>query len=326
MFIVVTLLCGLTLAGCSSDASRAGRISAKSRSFEVQYVSRVRDIPSDAKELRLWIPLPRDNLHQRITALKVEAPLRHEITVEKAYGNRMVFFSVPNPPPHFEVTVRFRVHRFENSARYGRATNAQMKAAALQPSKLVPLSARIQKKADGIAAGKTDRVERARAVYEHVIERMAYDKTGTGWGRGDFWHASDVGRGNCTDYHAYFIGLCRNIGIPAYFQIGLSVPARPAEGKTGGYHCWAYFWEGSHWIPVDVSEADKRPEMKQYFFGNHCENRVAFSVGRDIVLEPPQKGDPLNFFVYPYAEVDGKPHKDITKRSHYRNLAGEEAP
>jgi hypothetical protein len=57
---------------------------------------------------------------------------------------------------------------------------------------------------------------------------------------------------------------------------------------------------------VDISEANKNPKMKEYYFGNLSENRVTFSVGRDLVLVPKQDGRPLNFFIYPYVEVDGK--------------------
>ncbi len=34
----------------------------------------------------------------------------------------------------------------------------------------------------------------------------------------------------------------------------------------------------------------------------HDDNRVQFTVGRDIRLDPPQRGDPLNYFIYPYGE------------------------
>ena len=57
---------------------------------------------------------------------------------------------------------------------------------------------------------------------------------------------------------------------------------------------------------MDASEAWKHPEKRDYFFGANDENRVLFTVGRDIQLEPAQQGDPLNYFIYPYAELDGK--------------------
>ena len=34
---------------------------------------------------------------------------------------------------------------------------------------------------------------------------------------------------------------------------------------------------------------------------------MRFTTGRDINLEPRQKGPTLNFFIYPDAEVDGQP-------------------
>src|SRR5688572_22269116 len=46
---------------------------------------------------------------------------------------------------------------------------------------------------------------------------------------------------------------------------------------------------------------------REYYFGNLTENRVTFSVGRDLVLTPPQAGRRLNFFVMPFVEVGGQP-------------------
>jgi hypothetical protein len=46
----------------------------------------------------------------------------------------------------------------------------------------------------------------------------------------------------------------------------------------------------------------------------HDANRVQFSMGRDLVLNPPQAGDPLNYFVYPYVEVDGKKWENISNQ------------
>ena len=80
------------------------------------------------------------------------------------------------------------------------------------------------------------------------------------------------------------------------------------EGVVGGYHCWAWMLpDGKGWMPVDISEANQHPELQEYYFGNLSEDRVMFTTGRDIDLVPQQKGPALNFFIYPYAEVDGQP-------------------
>jgi hypothetical protein len=72
---------------------------------------------------------------------------------------------------------------------------------------------------------------------------------------------------------------------------------------------------------VDISEANKHPEMRDYYFGNLTEDRVAFSTGRDLTLVPKQDGGPVNFFIYPYVEVDGKvwPQNKIQKKFSYRD-------
>ena len=53
--------------------------------------------------------------------------------------------------------------------------------------------------------------------------------------------------------------------------------------------------------------SNKNPKMTDYYYGKLTENRITLSTGRDITLSPAQVGPPLNFFIYPYVEVDGKP-------------------
>ena len=150
----------------------------------------------------------------------------------------------------------------------------------------------------------------ARTLYDHTLERMKYDKPegDKGWGRGDAEWACDAKFGNCTDFHSYFMGLARSKGMPARFEMGFSIPAgADKEAKVGGYHCWAYVWLESYgWLPVDISEADKNPAKSDYFFGTLDADRVTVTGGRDLTLTPTPAAGTLNFFVYPYAEVDGK--------------------
>jgi transglutaminase-like putative cysteine protease len=101
------------------------------------------------------------------------------------------------------------------------------------------------------------------------------------------------------------MGLSRSQGIASRFVIGFPVPSDKAEGSIGAYHCWAeVFDKTTGWVPVDASEAHKSGKTDAYF-GTLPSDRVAFTVGRDLTLNPPQAGPPLNFFVYPYAECDG---------------------
>jgi transglutaminase-like putative cysteine protease len=172
-------------------------------------------------------------------------------------------------------------------------------------------------------AHATTNLEKARAIYEHVVSTVVYDKTGQGWGRGDIYYACDARRGNCTDFHAIVVGYCRALGIPARFSIGLPLPAARGKGEIKGYHCWAeFFTPETGWVPVDASEAAKDPSRRAYFFGAHDENRVEFTRGRDVELTPKQAGPPLNYFVYPYAEADGQP-LEVSRMYEFADVAAQ---
>jgi len=150
---------------------------------------------------------------------------------------------------------------------------------------------------------------------------MRYDKSGEGWGRGDALWACTSKRGNCTDFHSLLIGMMRASGIPARFEIGFPLPEGKTEGDIPGYHCWAEFYlNGVGWVPVDASEAWKNPAKRDYFFGAHDPNRVFFTYGRDISLSSEQKGDPLNYFIYPYAEANGQPLQNLQTHFSFRDV------
>ncbi|MDQ3907340.1 MAG: transglutaminase domain-containing protein [Acidobacteriota bacterium] len=303
----------------------------RERRFEFEYKATVKHVPAGARRAELWIPVPHDDHYQKIERLTVESPYSYEIRTSQ-YGNKVLHLSIDNPPQTgFTVTLRFEAVRKEHvQARLQQANyRAEEKLDAdvaqwLKPERLVPLDDKIRGWAREVvdAAGAETDLEKARAIYNHVVSTVRYDKTGTGWGRGDIYYACDARRGNCTDFHAIFIGYCRAVGIPARFAIGFPLPSDRGAGHVAGYHCWAEFYaRGVGWVPVDASEAAKNPDKREYFFGAHDENRVEFSRGRDLVLNPKQRGDALNYFVYPYAEVDGRAFAGVDKSFAYRDVA-----
>jgi transglutaminase-like putative cysteine protease len=185
------------------------------------------------------------------------------------------------------------------------------------PEKLVPINETFRTLAEKAAAGKTDNLERAKALYDHVMGRMRYDKSGPGWGHGDAMYACDAHTGNCTDFHAYFIALARSIGIPARFAIGATIPADKNEGTIDGYHCWAEFLADGRWVPVDISEAWKNRKFANYYFGHNPANRFELTKGRDLVVDPEPTSGPINFLAYPLLEMNGeviKPETTFTFR------------
>lgn len=298
------------------------------RVFELTYRAVIDDLPEDAREVRVWLPYPTDDESQEVEVTEVSSPYPTRIETEPELGNSILYLSVEDPEANpITLEMKARVRRtekirkdFEGVSSRGGERPGEL-ATWLEPDRLVPLDERIRSLAAEVTEGKETDLDKARAIYDYVVDTMSYDKSGTGWGRGDIYWACDMKTGNCTDFHALFTGLNRAVGIPAKFAIGFPIPPDRGEGEIGGYHCWAEFWlDGYGWVPVDTSEARKHPEKREYFFGAHDENRVEFTEGRDLVLSPKQAGEPLNFFVYPYVEVDGEPWEKVSQTFTYRDL------
>jgi transglutaminase-like putative cysteine protease len=300
--------------------------SAASRSFEFKYVVHVPALPPGSHELRLWIPLPYEDSYQTISALQINAPVKYEIRREPAYRDRYAHFDLNTRQikDSFDIELTFHVKRFEHRVGLRAASHPASPPANvtrfLEPDRLVPIDGQIAELSRQETAGATTALSKARKIYDYVIATMHYDHDGTGWGHGDAIWACTAKHGNCTDFHSLFIAMARAAGIPARFEIGFPLPANAHQGAISSYHCWAEFYvDGIGWIPIDASEAWKNPATHDYFFGATDANRVMFSLGRDIRLHPAQSGDPLNYFVYPYAELDGKPFGGLKNDFSFRD-------
>jgi len=301
--------------------------SAASRTVELSYTAIVRNLPAEAGRVEIWLPYPQTDAHQTIHTVRVEAPAPVEMAREPEYGNEAIHLVFERPAAReIPVVVTFTATRREYARPLTQATTTaeppENLSRFLKPDRLVPIDGRIREMALQVTKGKRTDLEKARAIYEHVTLSMKYDKSGDGWGRGDALWACDSRRGNCTDFHSVLIGMARAVGIPARFEIGFPLPPERGQGEIPGYHCWAELYvKGIGWVPVDSSEASKHPEKREYFFGALDENRVQLSVGRDLALRPRQKGVPLNYFVYPYVEVDGLAYTAVDKKFAFRDAA-----
>jgi transglutaminase-like putative cysteine protease len=311
--------------GCSVGRADPPR----SREFQFTYQATVTGL-KPGQNARIWLPVPPSNGDQDAAIAKRDLPGEVKIGKESKYGNRILYFEAKaDADGKIPFAVTYLVTRREVRADL-KSTESDKSATDLflKPDAKVPVGG----KSLSLIKDKTlpkDPVAAARVLYDAVSRHMRYSKEGTGWGRGDADWACDSGYGNCSDFHSLFISLARAQKIPAKFEIGFPLPEKRGAGDIAGYHCWAKFKpEGHGWIPVDISEASKNPKMKEYYFGNLTEDRVAFSVGRDLVLTPKQDGPPLNFFVYPYVEVDGKvyPDEKITRRFGYEDVGTDKKP
>ena len=272
--------------------------------FEFRYRVFLPELTGLAK---LWIPLPTSDAFQEVTLKSIDAPGRHRVLDEARFGNKILFWELGPQHGDRPLEIRYDVKRIEKAAYIDESEEDPTRY--LEPERLVPSNPRFEETARKAVAGKKSDLQRARALYDLVIDEVRYAKAGDGWGQGDAVFACDARHGNCTDFHAYFIALARAVDIPARFAIGAAIPSNRDDGGVDGYHCWVEFHAEGKWWPVDISEADKYSALSTYYFGHHPANRLEFSRGRDLEVEPGPSTGPINFLAYPILEVDGIPVK-----------------
>ncbi|MCB0364525.1 MAG: transglutaminase domain-containing protein [Bdellovibrionaceae bacterium] len=283
------------------------------------------------RSLRLWLPFPMEDGDQKVLSYKVitkpNLKTGWSLSASDPYGNKMLYFDLPSSEipakTGLEISVRYQVERRPT----GPIGISELKGRSdLDPGLYLSFNQWLKtnetiEKMGKVATGKAkSSSQKVRALYDHVFDIMAYNKDGKGWGQGDPIWACTAKRGNCTDFHSLYIAMARGLNIPARFEIGVPLPNHLNKGEIPGYHCWARVYDAEKgWIPIDASEAKKANARDQYF-GQLPSDRIAFSAGRNLTLSPPQSGGGINYFIYPYAEVDGKPFEEVTKKFVFQRL------
>jgi transglutaminase-like putative cysteine protease len=326
--LVCLFVTGSALGQANAPNASENAILGKTRTFLFTYAGAVKDL-SAGQTVNLWLPVPGSTLEQDVEIVAKLLPTNGSFFQEKQYGNKSLFFQVKaDSQGKVPFAVTYRVSRREvksdvqaNVTLKPRVTDDVSRF--LEPDRLVPIKGKPLTLLKDTKLPANDQFAAARILYDVVDDHMKYSKEGKGWGNGDAVWACDSKFGNCTDFHSLFISMARGNKIPSKFEMGFGLPPERGSGAVGGYHCWAWFMpKGKGWVPVDISEANRFPKMKEYYFGNLTEDRVQFTTGRDIELEPRQKGPALNYFIYPYAEVDGQPYpqEKITRSFAFQDL------
>ena len=323
----VTASCGVDRRTRSGRAARGGaglkdRVLGEHRlRFRFEYSFQVRNVPAHARTARVWVPAPCLDAVQAAELEQIEAPFPPQPHSDAATGNRYIYFDGSADIQPLTWRLAWLVERNQIDGSQRSAAPIGEPEHHLLADSLIPLDGAIGDLALQLGERRESTNSRAHRIYELVRRRMTYARHGTGWGGCDADWACRSKYGDCTDYHSVFIGISRASRIPALFEMGFSLGYERRAGPVSGYHCWAKYHDPeSGWWPVDISEADRRAELTDYYFGNLTARRVHFTTGRDLVLVPPQSGPPLNFFIYPYVEIDGKVDHDVERQFAYDSL------
>lgn len=277
------------------------------------------------KEAELWIPYPVSDMYQTITDVKVGGDFATSaVYTDNTNGTPMLYAKWGKNGESRKLTFSFRAERREVIRRDFPAQEAAWDPADyaqyLKGNRLGPLDGKIEKLARSITAGKTSVLEKAKAIYDWTCDNMYREPKTRGCGEGDVCALLAKPGGKCADIHSVFVALARAAGVPAREIFGIRLGKKPVEDITGWQHCWAEFYlPGYGWVPVDAADVRKAmltenltlkdartAEYRAYFWGGIDACRVRLSIGRDIILNPPHKGAPINYLMYPYAQVGGR--------------------
>jgi transglutaminase-like putative cysteine protease len=224
---------------------------------------------------RIWLPaaLMRDTPYQRTRSNRFIAEGgTARLTKDKQSALGIVSATYPaNAKPVLTLTSHVSLRNYAvdlSQPERPHASPAELDY-FLKPSKYVPTDGIVKDTALKATAGASTDIEKARALYEWVVENTFRDPKVRGCGRGDIramLETGDMG-GKCADLNALYVGLARSAGLPARHIYGLRI-AKSEQGyqslgvntdkATKGQHCRAEVYLREHgWVPVDPADVRK---------------------------------------------------------------------
>jgi transglutaminase-like putative cysteine protease len=289
---------------------------------------------------RVWLPLPlvEDRPWQRSYGSQWSGnAARAQILPDGKYGATMLYAEWNGGTPVLELASRFATRDHAVDLSRPREEAARLSAAERQlftaPTELIPTDGIVRETADGIVKRTLGDVQKARAIYEWIVDNTFRDAKVRGCGWGDIKSMLETRNygGKCGDLNTMFVGLARSVGVPARDVYGLRVA--PSEhgyrslgvgtpNVTRAQHCRAEFYAQGHgWVPVDPADVRKvvleeppgqlaigDPKVvaaRKRLFGSWEMNWLAYNMGHDIRL-PNSSGPKLPYLMYPNGETGGR--------------------
>ena len=318
---------------------RESRAEAPWRTFEVTTRA---DIVRAQGISRAWLPLPSidGNGWQKVIGNRWSGnAAKVQVLKDAKYGVGMLYaeWRDGETNPFLELHTRFatrdRAMDIGKPIAGAERLSAAERAFYTAPSELIPTDGIVKDTATQIVKRKRTDIDRARAIYEWVVDTTYRDPNVRGCGWGDIKAMLETRNfgGRCGDLNALFVGLLRSVGVPARDVYGIRVaPSRLGYKSLGAnseviskaQHCRAEFYaEGVGWVPVDPADVRKvileEPPghlplthrlvtaARARLFGGWEMNWLAYNMGHDLTL-PQSSGPKLPYLMYPNGETGGE--------------------
>jgi transglutaminase-like putative cysteine protease len=305
------------------------------RTFEV--VTRVEVLqPSGATRIWLPTPLASDTPFQKTPSNDFTAE-GGQARISREKRNSLGILDAEFPAgakPVVTLTSRVATRNYSvdttaaSSAANAKESNLEY---FLRPTKLIPTDGIVKTTALEITKGASSDVERARAIYEWIVDNTSRNPKTRGCGLGDirFMLETKDLSGKCADLNALYVGLARASGLPARdvygirlakSELGYKSLGASSEKITKSQHCRAEVYLNKiGWTPVDPADVRKvileEPpgnraltdelvtKARARLFGSWEMNWMAYNFAHDVTL-PGSRGPQLGFLMYPQAETD----------------------
>jgi transglutaminase-like putative cysteine protease len=308
---------------------------------------------------RVWLPLPsvqeKDWIRPMGNLWRGNAATV-QVMRDPAYGADMLYAEWPaGETPVVEVTSRIAARdRAVDLSRAGSATPLSRASRRLytRATKLLPTDGIVRKTALDITRGARSDQDKARAIYEWIVDNTFRNPKTRGCGLGDIRFMLETGdlSGKCADLNALYVGLARAAGLPARDVYGIRIAdsrfGYRSLGKSGdiskAQHCRAEVWLSGHgWVPVDPADVrkvaleeqpgglgltdEKVVDVRKRLFGSWEMNWLAYNTAHDLTL-PGSRNVTVPFLMYPQGETaSGLLDSLDPKRFSYR-IASREIP
>ncbi|QXM08798.1 transglutaminase domain-containing protein [Geomonas subterranea] len=295
---------------------------AKERSGSVTF-SITLDSPQQAQNVKMWFPYPTSDLNQKIENLHFDGNYATFTLSREPQSGALYLYTEwrgPQKERHLNVTFDATAQERKVSRLVERPAPIPAEVAKYVKSEFwIPSDdKKVKALSHRITAGKKGILNKSRAVYDWVVDNTKRDPKVPGCGVGNVQATLAARSGKCADISTLFVALARASGVPAREVFGLRL-GRPGQTDiSNGHHCWAEFYlPGTGWVPVDPADVSKAvleknlsvaaaKPYREYYFGAVDEFRIVLQKGgRGIVFTEGNK-EKVNYFMYPYAEVDGK--------------------
>jgi transglutaminase-like putative cysteine protease len=284
---------------------------------------------------KMWVPMPSVNSdYQEVLENRWSGNAdTARVVSDRKYGAQMLYaeFNENNRNPYIELTsrVKTRDRATDFSKRNPVRDEPENLRFHLQPTDLIPTDGIVRKTALAITKNARTDEDKARAIYNWIVDNTERNPKTRGCGVGDIKVLLETGNlsGKCADLNALFVGLARSVGLPARDVYGLRVIKSQfgyrslgagSPNVTRAQHCRAEVYLQAHgWVPIDPADVRKvileeKPQpttvndplvtaMRPKLFGGWEMNWLAYNSAADVAL-PGSSGPKIGFLMYPQAE------------------------